>query len=73
MPIGGHASAAEISGGVPRSDRDCFTVAARAGQRLSISQPGRTETNIVLSFTGRPGTSAEGKTASNSPAAPCPA
>ena len=33
---------------MPRGERDCFTVAARAGQRLSISQPGRTETNIVL-------------------------
>lgn len=33
---------------MPRGDRDCFTIAARAGQRLSISQPSRAETNIVV-------------------------
>lgn len=42
------ALSAVISGGLPRGERDCFTIAARAGQRLSISQPGRTDTNIVL-------------------------
>jgi hypothetical protein len=50
VPDGGNsgASSAEISGGVPRGERDCFTLAVRVGQRLSISQPGRPETNIVL-------------------------
>jgi hypothetical protein len=33
---------------VPRGDRDCFTIAAQRGQRLSISQPGRARTNIVF-------------------------
>jgi len=39
---------AEITGGVPRGLRDCFTIEARADQHLSVTQPGRTHTNIVI-------------------------
>lgn len=42
------AASAEIAGGVPRGMRDCFTIEAQAGQRLSIAQPGHRDTNIVI-------------------------
>ncbi len=42
------AAFAEIAGGVPRGMRDCFTIDARAGQNLSVAQPGRGDTNIVI-------------------------
>ncbi len=42
------ATSAELTGGVPRGERDCYTLAALGGQRLAVTQPGRDETNIVL-------------------------
>jgi len=42
------ASAADITGGIARGDRDCFTVSARTGQRMTVTQTDRDEGNIVL-------------------------
>jgi len=35
------ASAADITGGLARGDRDCFTVSARTGQRMAVTQTDR--------------------------------
>jgi hypothetical protein len=43
------ASSAELTGGIPRGSLDCFTVTARAGQRLAVSQrPAAQPSNIVM-------------------------
>lgn len=38
----------EITGGIARGEVACFTVAARRGQHMSVSQPGRNDTNVVM-------------------------
>ncbi len=48
------ASSTELKGGIPRGGRDCYSITARGGQFLSVSQPGREESNIVLQLY-RPG------------------
>lgn len=47
------ARTAELTGGIPRGDRDCFTIAARRGQRLSVSQ-GDGESNVVMQIYAPP-------------------
>ncbi len=46
------ASTAELVGAIPRGERDCYTITARAGQHLSVTQPGRQagrdEGNVVM-------------------------
>jgi hypothetical protein len=42
------ASSAQLDGGLPRGTRDCYRFVARVGQHLSIDQPGRTDSNVVL-------------------------
>ena len=42
------ASAADLTGGLARGDRDCFTISARTGQRMTVTQTDRGEGNIVL-------------------------
>jgi len=42
------ASAAEVAGGVPRGDRDCFVLEGRKGQSLAITQPAPVDDNIVF-------------------------
>ena len=42
------ATAAELTGGIPRGDRDCYTIGARAGQTLSLTQPHPVDDNIVF-------------------------
>jgi hypothetical protein len=42
------AAAAEITGGIARGEVACFTVAARKGQHMRVSQPGREDSNIVI-------------------------
>lgn len=46
--------AAELNGGVPRGERDCFTIAAGAGQTLSVTQRTAEDNNIVFQLY-RPG------------------
>ena len=43
-------SAADLDGGLARGDRACFTIAARTGQHVAVTQPNRGEGNIVLQF-----------------------
>jgi hypothetical protein len=42
------ASAADLTGGLARGDRDCFTIGARTGQLMTVTQTDRGEGNIVL-------------------------
>jgi hypothetical protein len=42
------AAAAEIAGGIARGEVACFTVEARKGQHMSVSQPGPGDSNIVM-------------------------
>ncbi|PPQ29696.1 hypothetical protein CCS01_20810 [Rhodopila globiformis] len=43
------ASSAELAGGIPRGSLDCFTVTARSGQHLAVSQrPAAGPSNIVM-------------------------
>ena len=42
------AIAADVTGGLARGDRDCFTISARTGQRMIVTQTDRGEGNIVL-------------------------
>jgi hypothetical protein len=42
------ASAADVTGGLARGDRECFTISARTGQRMTVTQTDRGEANIVL-------------------------
>ena len=42
------ASAADLTGGLARGDRDCFTISARTHQRMAVTQTDRGEGNIVL-------------------------
>ena len=41
-------TAAELTGGIARGERDCFTITARTGQRMTVTQTDRGEGNIVL-------------------------
>ena len=52
------ASAADITGGLARGDRDCFTISARTGQRMTMTQTDRGEGNIVLQLYRPPWTTA---------------
>jgi hypothetical protein len=52
------ASAAELTGGLARGDRDCFTISARTGQRMTVTQTDRGEGNIVLQLYPPPWTTA---------------
>lgn len=42
------ALSADVAGGLPRGERDCFTVTAKAGQRLAVTQREAADSNIVL-------------------------
>ena len=42
------ATSVEFSGGLARGERHCFTIRARGGQRMTVSQTDRGEDNIVL-------------------------
>jgi hypothetical protein len=42
------ASAAVLTGGLARGDRDCVTISARTGQRMTVTQTDHGEGNIVL-------------------------
>ncbi len=42
------AFSSELRGGIPRGDRDCYTIGARTGQRLSVTQTPGPEDNIVF-------------------------
>jgi hypothetical protein len=42
------ATAGEIAGGIARGELACFTIAARQGQHLVVSQPGRHDSNVVM-------------------------
>jgi hypothetical protein len=42
------AAAAEITGAITRGAVACFTVEARMGQHMRVSQPGREDSNIVM-------------------------
>lgn len=42
------ARSAALAGAIPRGGRDCYTITARAGQRLSVRQTDREESNVVL-------------------------
>jgi hypothetical protein len=46
--------ATELIGGVPRGERDCFTIDAGAGQTLSVTQRTAQDNNIVFQLY-RPG------------------
>jgi hypothetical protein len=48
------ASAVEIAGGIARGEVACFTVAARQGQHMTVSQPGREDSNIVMQIYAPP-------------------
>jgi hypothetical protein len=39
---------AELTGGVPRGERDCFTIGAGAGQVMSVTQRPSLDDNIVF-------------------------
>jgi hypothetical protein len=39
---------AELSGGVPRGERDCFSISAGQGQHLAVSQVNPVDDNIVI-------------------------
>ncbi len=39
---------AKLTGGIARGERDCFTISARTGQRMTVTQTDRGEGNIVL-------------------------
>jgi hypothetical protein len=42
------SSAANLTGAVPRADRDCYTFVARSGQHLQLSQQPGPDDNIVF-------------------------
>ena len=42
------ASSAEVVGEVPRGDRDCYSLRARGGQRLVVTQIDAPDDNIVI-------------------------
>jgi hypothetical protein len=42
------ALSTELSGGVVRGDRDCFSIGARDGQHLAIAQVNPVDRNIVV-------------------------
>ena len=41
-------TAAELTGSIARGERDCFTVTARSGQRMTVTQTDLGEGNIVF-------------------------
>ena len=41
-------ASAELSGGLARGERNCFTISARGGQRMTVTQTNRGEDNVVL-------------------------
>jgi len=41
-------TAAELTGSIARGERDCFTITARTGQRMTVTQTDLGEGNIVL-------------------------
>jgi hypothetical protein len=49
-PVHFAAGASEItlSGGIPRGERDCYTLGARQGQILTVEQSDTPDTNIVF-------------------------
>jgi len=48
------ASSAELTGGIPRGDSDCYAIGAKAGQRLIITQTPTIENNIVFQLYSPP-------------------
>jgi hypothetical protein len=42
------ATSAQLAGGIARGERDCFTIGARGGQRMTVTQMDSGEGNIVL-------------------------
>lgn len=42
------ASEIKLSGGIPRGERDCYTLRARQGQILTVEQSDTPDTNIVF-------------------------
>jgi hypothetical protein len=42
------SDASEITGGIARGEVACFTIVARRGQHMSVSQPARDDTNVVM-------------------------
>jgi hypothetical protein len=50
------ASSAVVEGGLARGDRDCFTIAGRAGQTLAVTQPDPVDDNIVFQLYAPPWT-----------------
>jgi hypothetical protein len=42
------ASKITVSGGIPRGERDCYTLPARKGQMLTVEQSDTPDTNIVF-------------------------
>jgi hypothetical protein len=42
------ASATDLRGGVARGERDCFSIGARQGQIVSVTQPGVGHPNIAI-------------------------
>jgi hypothetical protein len=41
-------TAAELTGSIARGERECFTITARTGQRMTVTQTDLGEGNIVL-------------------------
>lgn len=50
------ASAAEVAGGVPRGDRDCYVLEGRKTQTLAVTQPDPADDNIVFQIYRAPWT-----------------
>ena len=42
------ASEITLSGGIPRGERDCYTLPARKGQMLTVEQSDTPDTNVVF-------------------------
>ena len=42
------ASGITLNGGIPRGERDCYTLSARKGQVLTVEQSDAPDTNIVF-------------------------
>jgi len=48
------ASGATVAGGIPRGQRDCYTLNARQGQTLRVDQADTPDTNIVFQLYSPP-------------------